>query len=81
VESSWLIEDRLGPAAEAAFLRSVYSAEFNRADLNDSDWQRCVELVETYADLGSDWSTPASSPLPNASGSPPSLRSTAETSP
>jgi uncharacterized protein len=51
VESSWLIEDRLGPAAEAAFLRSVNSAELTRADLYDSDWQRCVELLETYADL------------------------------
>jgi uncharacterized protein len=51
VECSWLIEDRLGPAAEAAFLRAVNSAELTRADLHASDWQRCVELVETYADL------------------------------
>lgn len=52
VESSWLIEDRLGPAAEAAFLRSLTSGELTRVDLTDTDWERAVELVETYADLG-----------------------------
>ena len=52
VESSWLIEDRLGPAAEAAFLRSVTSGELTRVELSDADWDRVVELVETYADLG-----------------------------
>ena len=52
VESSWLIEDRLGPAAEAAFLRSFPAGELTRVDLVDPDWQRAVELIETYADLG-----------------------------
>ena len=52
VECSWLIEDRLGPAAEAAFLRSVTSGELTRTDLDDTDWERAVELVETYADMG-----------------------------
>jgi predicted nucleic acid-binding protein len=52
VESSWLIEDRLGPAAEAGFLRGVTSGEITRIDLDDTDWARCIELIEGYADLG-----------------------------
>lgn len=51
VESSWLIGDRLGPAAEAAFLRSVAAGELTSVDLTAPDWDRVVELVETYADL------------------------------
>ncbi len=52
VESSWLIEDRLGPAAEAGFLRGVTSGEVTRIDLDDTDWARCIELIEGYSDLG-----------------------------
>jgi len=51
VESSWLICDRLGAAAEASFLRSVTSGELRREDLADGDWDRAVDLVEGYADL------------------------------
>ncbi len=52
VESSWLICSRLGPAAEAKFLRAVISGELRREDLADADWERALALVETYADLG-----------------------------
>lgn len=52
VEVSWLIEDRIGPAAEASFLRSVTTGELRRIDLTDTDWDRCVDLVERYADMG-----------------------------
>ena len=52
VESSWFIEDRLGPGAEAKFLRSVTSGELRRQDLTDADWERATSLVEAYADLG-----------------------------
>lgn len=52
VECSWLIEDRLGPGAEVAFLRSLNQGELTRVDLTEADWQRAAELVETYADLG-----------------------------
>jgi predicted nucleic acid-binding protein len=52
VESSWFIEDRLGPGAEAKFLRSVTSGELRRQDLTDTDWERATSLVEAYADLG-----------------------------
>jgi predicted nucleic acid-binding protein len=51
VEISWLIEDHLGPAAEAAFLRSFAASELSRIDLDGTDWERVVELVETYADM------------------------------
>ena len=45
VESSWQIEDRLGPAAEAAFLRSFPAGELTRVDLSEPDWERAVELI------------------------------------
>ena len=51
VESSWMIADRLGPTAEAGFLRSVTAGELRLVDLSDTDWDRVLELVERYADL------------------------------
>jgi predicted nucleic acid-binding protein len=51
VESSWLIESRLGPAAEASFLQSLARGEIDRLDMTDADWSRVGELVEGYADL------------------------------
>ena len=51
-EASWLIEDRLGAAAEARFLRSVTSARFTIEDLTPVDYQRAIELIESYSDLG-----------------------------
>ncbi len=52
VETAWLIEDRLGPAIEATFLRTVTSPAVEIIDLTPTDWARVIELVETYADLG-----------------------------
>lgn len=51
VESAWLIESRLGPAAEARFLRSLNAGEIGRLELTEADWDRVVELIEGYADL------------------------------
>lgn len=51
-ETSWMIESRLGPKAEARFLRLVTSGEIEVIDLSLADYLRCVELIETYADLG-----------------------------
>lgn len=51
VEAAWLVESRVGPAAEARFLRSVNAGEVERIELTDADRDRVVELVETYADL------------------------------
>lgn len=50
-EAAWMIESRLGPAAEAAFLRRVTARELQVIDLDLPGYQRCIELVETYADL------------------------------
>lgn len=52
VEAAWLLESRLGPAAEIAFLRSVRAGDLRRLDLIDLDWDRAADLVHTYADLG-----------------------------
>lgn len=50
-EASWLILDRLGTAAQSAFLRLVTSGQLVPADLTSGDWQRCAELAEQYASL------------------------------
>ena len=52
IETCWLIESRLGPAAEAGFLHSINVGELVRVDLLDDDWTRVAELIETYVDLG-----------------------------
>lgn len=52
VECSWMIESRLGPSAEAAFVASIATGELERIDLTGTDWVRCAELIATYADLG-----------------------------
>lgn len=50
-ETSWLILDRLGTAAQATFLRLVTSGQLTVVDLTEADWQRCAELAEQYASL------------------------------
>ena len=50
-ETSWMVESRLGPQAEARFLRLVTSGEIEVVDLTAADYLRCVELIDTYADL------------------------------
>lgn len=52
VETAWLIESRLGPAAEAGFLQAVNTGELERVDLLAEDWARVAELIDTYHDLG-----------------------------
>jgi uncharacterized protein len=51
VESAWFIEDRYGPVREAAFLRLVTEGVITAVELTRNDWQRCIELIETYASL------------------------------
>lgn len=51
-ESAWMIESRLGPRAEAAFVASIALGEVGLIELTVVDWSRCAELIETYADLG-----------------------------
>jgi predicted nucleic acid-binding protein len=50
-ESSWLILDRLGTRPQAEFVRTVSSGGLEAVELTTPDWQRCVELIEGYADL------------------------------
>lgn len=52
LETAWLIESRLGPAAEATFLRLITTGVVQVIDLSLPDYVRCVELIEQYADLG-----------------------------
>jgi len=40
VECAWLIESRLGPTAEAGFLRAIHAGEINRVEMVDADWTR-----------------------------------------
>jgi predicted nucleic acid-binding protein len=49
-ETAWFIEDRLGSAAEASFVRLIISMDV--IDLVPIDYRRIVELIEIYADLG-----------------------------
>jgi uncharacterized protein len=50
-EASWLILDRLGTAAQAAYLRLITSGQLTPVDLIEVDWQRCAQLAEQYASL------------------------------
>ena len=51
-EAAWLIETRLGPAAEARFLNLVAGDRFTIVDLTAADYQRSIVLINTYTDLG-----------------------------
>jgi predicted nucleic acid-binding protein len=51
-ESAWLIERRLGAAAEAAFLRLITTGAVHVVDLAADDYERSAALIEQYADLG-----------------------------
>lgn len=51
-ETAWLIESRLSPAAEVRFLRLVTARALQVIDLEISDYERCIDLIEKYADLG-----------------------------
>lgn len=48
-EASYLVGSRLGPAAEARFLRGIAQIEVEPP--TPDDWDRMAELVDQYADL------------------------------
>jgi predicted nucleic acid-binding protein len=50
-EAAWLILDRLGTAAQAAFLRLITAGQLAPADLTAGDWRRCTDLAEQPASL------------------------------
>jgi uncharacterized protein len=51
-ETAWMIESRLGPTAESTFVAAVGAGKITVIDLTPALYQRCVELIDTYADLG-----------------------------
>jgi uncharacterized protein len=51
-EAVYLIQTRLGPAAEAQFIRSIAERELNVQMLDDADWRRTVELMVKYPAIG-----------------------------
>ena len=53
-ETSWLILDRLGPAAHQQFLGLVGAGHLNAVDLTRDDWARSITLCRDYQDLGLD---------------------------
>lgn len=50
-EAAWMLDARLGAAAEIAFIATIESGQLAVVDLTAVDWQRCRELLETYEDL------------------------------
>ena len=50
-EVGYLLQSRVGPQAEATFLRSFGGDGFHIAELEDQDIPRMAELVQTYMDL------------------------------
>lgn len=50
-EVCYMAESRVGPNAEAEFLRSLASGELEFAELTKPDLSRMAELVQRYADL------------------------------
>lgn len=50
-ETAWLILARLGTESHQRFLRLVTERRLRPIELTEPDWQRCLDLVTTYADL------------------------------
>ena len=50
-EVGYLLGTRAGARAEAVFLRSLAAHDFVPVELEQSDYDRMADLVESYADL------------------------------
>jgi len=50
-EVSYLLQTRIGPEAEQAFIRAVAEGEFITEPLEPEDVRRAAELMREYADL------------------------------
>jgi len=50
-EVCYFLETRVGPAAEAQFLRSIATGELELAEITSADLERMAELVTLYADF------------------------------
>jgi predicted nucleic acid-binding protein len=50
-EVAYFLQDRLGPGAERAFIRSIRRGELIVEPIEPRDWARIDELLEGYDDL------------------------------
>lgn len=50
-EVAYLLADRMGPAAEQAFVRSIRDGELHVEPVEPVDWPRIAELLDEYVDL------------------------------
>lgn len=50
-EVTYLLQTRIGPAAEEAFVRAVAEGEFTTEPLEQEDVVRAADLLRRYADL------------------------------
>jgi len=50
-ETAWLLLDRGGPEAQAAFVAMITTGRLLPVDLTDRDWIRVHQLVTEYSDL------------------------------
>ena len=50
-EAAYLIDQQLGPVAEAALFTSIADGAVRVENLEQADWARIAELVAPYADL------------------------------
>jgi predicted nucleic acid-binding protein len=51
-EAAYLIADRVGPRAEILFLGDVASGNLIVEPVHAADWERMIELIWRYRDLG-----------------------------
>ena len=51
IETSYLVEHRLGPDAEARFLTELLGEDYRVEQLTAGDLRRMAELVHRYADM------------------------------
>ncbi|MDZ7734226.1 MAG: PIN domain-containing protein [Acidimicrobiia bacterium] len=51
VEVCWLVGARGGPEVERGFVAAVARGDPRVEDLTSADYQRCADLIDTYADM------------------------------
>jgi predicted nucleic acid-binding protein len=81
VEVSWILGRHVSAQVESSFLASLAEGELRVEDLEEADYGRMAELVESYSDLRLGQSMPQSSPWPKGWASIRWRPSTAGTSP
>jgi predicted nucleic acid-binding protein len=50
-EVTYLLQRRIGPMAEEAFIRAIVDGEFTTEPVEDTDLPRIVELMRRYRDF------------------------------